>query len=762
MMKRTFLSLLLICLLTTGIQTARAQTPAPEGDFGYTVGYVTYDWEELQGQADVGEVLFLSYDDALSCAIDQTGYCTPTPIPLGLDFPFFENTYSELYVSINGLLLFGGSQSDPYLVNRPIPRDFSPQDIIAPYWDDLELDPVDGAVYYKTFANCPVGDSASACAIVEYYHAKKYAEASAPTFNFEIVLYPSGNLRIGYQSLPLTIDQCTVGIEDDQGIYGNQVYYNQTGLQPATMLQFTYPAPGYRLKAFPVVSGAFLNNYQVDLPFTLRNAGTFQDTYTLSYTLLPGSQSPADGWTFTFIDSTGAPITGGVTLSPGLLSEQEIRLRVTAPDTALRGDYARIQIDIDSPNVSPFTIYRQAAAPAPFTSVSLDTNRVETRFQTLLRNYTGAVFLGYTGGQVAIAHQSEAIYLPYWTRLGENQTGLRYYNTVVARVNAVGNRIGPRPLDDHRYDVLGVRDEEAYLAMAPNGSGAAVFVRRTTQPLTSVDLIRVSSSGSPIGEPLTLMDNFGSDGRQYNRPVVTALSDNRFVVVWTFFDVNELDESLSDLYYAVLDSAGNVIHSPAPITNAVYGGLLYSDASVVTMAGDNVLVVYQQYNETTGDASLLYRILDPDTGPGAQQALATAAQPSIADIAVLDQNNILVAWVDRGASDDFYQAQYAVLNASASGFVLPPTVLAQPDQRPATRLSVTADSQGNGVLVWGEVYTQRLYYTLVNSSGTVLTPPMTFRQAVPDRLLLLASEGGSLAYCPDVLTWKLTLPAVLK
>ena len=57
------------------------------------------------------------------------------PISLGFEFNFYENTYTELYVSTNGLLTFGGG-SDQF-VNHPMPRDTDPDNFIAPFWDDL-------------------------------------------------------------------------------------------------------------------------------------------------------------------------------------------------------------------------------------------------------------------------------------------------------------------------------------------------------------------------------------------------------------------------------------------------------------------------------------------------------------------------------------------------------------------------------------------------------------------------------------------------
>jgi hypothetical protein len=47
-------------------------------------------------------------------------------------------------------------------------------------------------------------------------------------------------------------------------------------------------------------------------------------------------------------------------------------------------------------------------------------------------------------------------------------------------------------------------------------------------------------------------------------------------------------------------------------------------------------------------------------------------------------------------------------------------------------MSVTADANGNAVITWQDFYYEthnHMYYTLINSSGTVLTPPTIFRSS---------------------------------
>src|SRR5512139_3071243 len=60
------------------------------------------------------------------------------PFPIGFNFTFFGNTYSQFYVSANGLVMF----TDPdglYNTEATIPTATTPNNYIAPFWDNLSI-----------------------------------------------------------------------------------------------------------------------------------------------------------------------------------------------------------------------------------------------------------------------------------------------------------------------------------------------------------------------------------------------------------------------------------------------------------------------------------------------------------------------------------------------------------------------------------------------------------------------------------------------
>lgn len=134
---------------------------------------------------------------------------------LPFNFPFYGEFKSEVYISSNGYLSFNSyDPSDSY--NYNIPRTYTPNDIIALYWDDL--DPyVEGEIYY-------FGDNEKF--IVQYQNIRRdnYNE----NITCQAILYRSGKIKFQYKTVDGYANSATIGIENKDGIDGIQVAYNQT------------------------------------------------------------------------------------------------------------------------------------------------------------------------------------------------------------------------------------------------------------------------------------------------------------------------------------------------------------------------------------------------------------------------------------------------------------------------------------------------------------------------------------------------------
>ncbi|NMD03518.1 MAG: hypothetical protein GYA71_09630, partial [Bacteroidales bacterium] len=142
------------------------------------------------------------------------------PHPIGFNFTFFGNTYSQFYVSANGLVLFEApSSTDLYKYEAPIPTAVIPNNYIAPFWDDLSILDV-GNVMYTT-----VGASGSKKCIIQF---KKMGLHPAISFStFMVILYETTNvIQVQYRLIldPFSPkphgESATIGIENADGSAG--------------------------------------------------------------------------------------------------------------------------------------------------------------------------------------------------------------------------------------------------------------------------------------------------------------------------------------------------------------------------------------------------------------------------------------------------------------------------------------------------------------------------------------------------------------
>jgi len=164
--------------------------------------------------------------------IDISGAGTPVsltddsfvgPIDIGFEFPFYEISYSQLYICSNGLISFvsGTTASNNYSIhNTDLPNNF-----IAPWWDDLNPS-AGGNIYYfhDVNSNCFI---VSFSVIPKFYQGQRIASGT-----FEVILTPNGKIAFNYISMAMEAEtifdvySATVGIENSNGTDGLEIQYN--------------------------------------------------------------------------------------------------------------------------------------------------------------------------------------------------------------------------------------------------------------------------------------------------------------------------------------------------------------------------------------------------------------------------------------------------------------------------------------------------------------------------------------------------------
>jgi hypothetical protein len=168
---------------------------------------------------------------------DQT---MPVSLPFG--FPWFGTLQTQLSVCSNGWLSFDMATPGFYS-NENIPSNFSVNNMICAFWDDLYL-PDGGQVYY-------LDDSAHGRVIFQWNQVPHINGGDGP-YTFQVMLYTNGEIYINYGDMGATafygVADATVGVENAGGTEGLQVNAFNAGGLIANGVTVTI-APVYRKPA---------------------------------------------------------------------------------------------------------------------------------------------------------------------------------------------------------------------------------------------------------------------------------------------------------------------------------------------------------------------------------------------------------------------------------------------------------------------------------------------------------------------------------
>ncbi|MGH9909757.1 MAG: Ig-like domain-containing protein, partial [Nitrososphaerales archaeon] len=163
-------------------------------------------------------------------------------IPIGFPFSFYEQTYSQISISSNGMSLVNESSTE--FDNQPIGSSDLPNNFIAPFWDDLiTLDSVGaGEIYYQTIGTAP-----NRTFVVEWFNVQGSPITSSGA-TFEAILNEGTN-EIRFQYLDVNFGEpkydsgvsATVGIESGDG-RGLQYSFDEAVLYDNLVVRFTGPS----------------------------------------------------------------------------------------------------------------------------------------------------------------------------------------------------------------------------------------------------------------------------------------------------------------------------------------------------------------------------------------------------------------------------------------------------------------------------------------------------------------------------------------
>jgi hypothetical protein len=160
---------------------------------------------------------------AIGLACDD---CAAT-IPIGFDFYFYGQPHNQVTVSSNGYLTFGGTGD--HLPNRCLPAGNPPNDLIAVFWEDLNLE-AGGDIYYLLEGAAP-----NRRLTVEWHQVPLFPAVDAATF--EVTLFESTNqILFQYQDVHFggtASDRGAtgvVGVENGNGLNGTPLSCFRSGV----------------------------------------------------------------------------------------------------------------------------------------------------------------------------------------------------------------------------------------------------------------------------------------------------------------------------------------------------------------------------------------------------------------------------------------------------------------------------------------------------------------------------------------------------
>jgi len=159
------------------------------------------------------------------------------PVAIGFDFPFYGNTYNQVYIGSNGILTFGAGSSAR--LNDAIPTPGDPDNMIAMWWEDLDP-PEAGNIYYYY-------DAAEERFIVSFVNIRRYLSPNGTgSYTFQAILYPDGKISFQYGTMDPGshadgLEGATVGIENIDGSDGLEIVFNGAYMHDALAIDIFMP-----------------------------------------------------------------------------------------------------------------------------------------------------------------------------------------------------------------------------------------------------------------------------------------------------------------------------------------------------------------------------------------------------------------------------------------------------------------------------------------------------------------------------------------
>ena len=170
---------------------------------------INLDYEWIEISVDDNVVAFSDNDDAEG------------PFDIGFDFPFYGQDYDQYIISPNGWIGFGDDINS--WDNSTIPSSGAPRPAIFGFWDDLN--PINDNCNEYCEGNIYMYSNAERSVVSFDGVAHWWSGYPNSYYDFQFVLYPSGEIQLNYRSITGT-HSATIGVQNGTGSAGLQVSFN--------------------------------------------------------------------------------------------------------------------------------------------------------------------------------------------------------------------------------------------------------------------------------------------------------------------------------------------------------------------------------------------------------------------------------------------------------------------------------------------------------------------------------------------------------
>ncbi len=740
--------------------SARGQNqPAREATadgFGYWFEPATYNWVEINS---VAPVTFLNN------AYDYAG-----PINLGFSFPFYENSYSEIYLTTNGLLSLGEALIS--YGNTPVPLTAWPNNLIAPLWTNAPLG--NGKVYVKS------EPGASPKRFIIEWEGAGSTDDPIP-LTFQAILYETGDMLFQYKQTGANLATLTIGIEDPDGYHGLQYMNNTPGLAASTALRFHRPTPAPRVKVLPRLQGGFVAQGGARYPLVVKNTGdVVNNLYDLSVT------SSAAGWTTALYDASGVSLLADANQNglpdTGTLAPHQaitVTLEVHAPAGSAEGSFTTLNLTANSAlsaGVSAQAVV-QAAVPMQFAQVYVNNLGIRLGQFWNVNVIERPVLDLYTGASMSMESISQGDYLVGWEYLdnleGKNFTDIHY--KIVNRLSGAGEEktlTNGAAVVTQEPNLITADARSPSIAVAPDGSISMVWSLFKQRPVASrkspyvtaaddyekntnifMNVLNGASREPALAEAANLTGDTGWYGSAYSHnyisPAATVTANGTYYACWIDQVYSQISTPSTTIFCSLFRySNGQLTRTRGPVLmDTTSGNVSLADLTLAPAGNDRIMLTYTELtdvpNSDNDTQTIVYAVWNDQGAPVLGRTVlagSDGARPRLITFGSTGEGDALIAWETTNG-----QLAYAYLNAGASYALYSgyPLTLAPVGDRTPSSLSMTLERKGRVVITWNDAdNNQYLYYAVLSSAREVVTPPMIFRTDLTEVAGLSTSEYG--------------------